>query len=55
MTDVGFSYMMLRRYADAIRAFTHILYFLQRLKGYHTRGYQFDAVRAVRQRYEASR
>ncbi|MBW0477317.1 hypothetical protein O181_017032 [Austropuccinia psidii MF-1] len=41
---VSFSYIMLRRYPDAIRALTHILYFLQRLKGYHTRGYQFDAI-----------
>ncbi|KAG0143912.1 hypothetical protein CROQUDRAFT_48132 [Cronartium quercuum f. sp. fusiforme G11] len=41
---VAFSYIMLRRYPDAIRALTHILYFLQRLKGYHTRGYQFDAI-----------
>lgn len=41
---VAFSYIMLRRYPDATRSLTHILYFLQRLKGYHTRGYQFDAV-----------
>ncbi|KNZ62371.1 eukaryotic translation initiation factor 3 subunit L [Puccinia sorghi] len=41
---VAFSYIMLRRYPDATRSLTHILYFLQRLKGYHTRGYQFDAI-----------
>ncbi|KAI8443734.1 eukaryotic translation initiation factor 3 subunit 6 [Phakopsora pachyrhizi] len=41
---VAFSYLMLRRYPDAIRALAHILYFLQRLKGYHTRGYQFEAI-----------
>ncbi|POW17952.1 hypothetical protein PSTT_00176 [Puccinia striiformis] len=41
---VAFSYIMLRRYPDATRSLTHILYFLQRLKGYHTRGYQYDAI-----------
>ncbi|KAI8453598.1 eukaryotic translation initiation factor 3 subunit 6 [Phakopsora pachyrhizi] len=35
---------MRRKYPDAIRALAHVLYFLQGLKGYHTRGYQFEAV-----------
>jgi len=41
---VGFSYMMLRRYPDAIRAFSHILVFIMRLKQYHTRSYQYDQI-----------
>ena len=30
---VGFAYMMMRRYADAIRSFSNILLFIQRTKG----------------------
>ncbi|EDP45452.1 hypothetical protein MGL_0441 [Malassezia globosa CBS 7966] len=41
---VGFSYMMMRRYPDAIRAFTHILVFITRLRQYHTRSYQYDSI-----------
>ncbi|CAJ0629834.1 6026_t:CDS:10 [Entrophospora sp. SA101] len=41
---VGFSYMMMRRYADAIRVFSHILLFITRTKMYHTRYYQFDQI-----------
>ncbi|CAG8451033.1 5274_t:CDS:10 [Paraglomus occultum] len=41
---VGFAYMMMRRYADAIRAFSHILVFITRTKMYHTRSYQFDQI-----------
>jgi translation initiation factor 3 subunit L len=41
---VGFSYMMMRRYADAIKAFSTVLTFIQRTKQYHTRSYQFDQV-----------
>lgn len=41
---VGFAYMMMRRYSDAIKAFAHILLFIQRTKQYHTRSYQYDAV-----------
>jgi len=41
---VGFAYMMMRRYADAIRVFSHILLFITRTKMYHTRYYQFDQV-----------
>ncbi|KAI8817716.1 RNA polymerase I-associated factor PAF67-domain-containing protein [Fimicolochytrium jonesii] len=41
---VGFAYMMMRRYSDAIKAFAHILLFVSRTKQYHTRSYQFDAI-----------
>jgi translation initiation factor 3 subunit L len=44
---VGFSYLMMRRYADAIRAFSTVLTFIQRTKQYHTRSYQFDQVRVT--------
>ena len=41
---VGFAYMMMRRYHDAIKAFCHILLFVQRTNQYHTRTYQYDAI-----------
>jgi hypothetical protein len=41
---VGFCYMMLRRYHDAIRAFVTVLNFIVRMRGYHTRSYQYDQV-----------
>lgn len=41
---VGFAYMMLRRYPDAIKSFTHILIFTMRLRQYHTRSYQYDQI-----------
>ncbi|KAG2229543.1 RNA polymerase I-associated factor PAF67-domain-containing protein [Thamnidium elegans] len=41
---VGFAYMMLRRYADAIKAFSTVLSFIQRTKQYHSRSYQFDQI-----------
>ncbi|CAO3653912.1 unnamed protein product [Cunninghamella echinulata] len=41
---VGFAYMMMRRYADAIKAFSNILSFIQRTKQYHSRSYQFDQI-----------
>lgn len=40
---VGFCYMMLRRYADAIKTFSHILLFISRTKNIN-RSAQFDAV-----------
>jgi translation initiation factor 3 subunit L len=40
---VGFSYMMLRRYNDAIKAFTHILIYVSRTKNFHKNA-QFDSV-----------
>ncbi|KAJ3005511.1 UNVERIFIED_CONTAM: hypothetical protein HDU68_004580, partial [Siphonaria sp. JEL0065] len=41
---VGFSYMMMRRWSDAIKAFTHILLFISRTKQYHSRSYQFEVI-----------
>lgn len=40
---VGFSYMMLGRYADAIKSFSHILLFISRTKNIN-RSAQFDTV-----------
>ncbi|ORY47734.1 hypothetical protein BCR33DRAFT_714808 [Rhizoclosmatium globosum] len=41
---VGFSYLMMRRYSDAIKAFTHILLFISRTKQYHSRSYQYEVI-----------
>ncbi|KAJ3133520.1 Eukaryotic translation initiation factor 3 subunit L [Physocladia obscura] len=41
---VGFAYLMMRRYADAIKAFTHILLFISRTKQYHSRSYQYEVI-----------
>jgi len=42
---VGFAYMMMRRYADAIRTFSNILLYIQRTKGlFQTRTYQNDQI-----------
>ncbi|TPX77480.1 hypothetical protein CcCBS67573_g01269 [Chytriomyces confervae] len=41
---VGFSYMMMRRYSDAIKAFAHILLFISRTKQYHVRSYQHEVI-----------
>ncbi|KAG0052632.1 hypothetical protein BGZ83_002348 [Gryganskiella cystojenkinii] len=41
---VGFAYMMMRRYADAIKAFSHILVFINRTKQYHARSIQHDPI-----------
>ena len=40
---VGFSYMMLRRYADAIRMFSHILVYVSRTKNFQKNA-QYDSV-----------
>ncbi|PWN48427.1 hypothetical protein IE53DRAFT_389382 [Violaceomyces palustris] len=50
---VGFAYMMLRRYPDAIKAFTHILVFIMRLRQYHTRSYQYDQINKTADRMYA--
>lgn len=43
---VGFAYLMMRRYADAIRTFSHILLYVQRTKPlYQAKTYQNDQVR----------
>ncbi|XP_065065607.1 LOW QUALITY PROTEIN: eukaryotic translation initiation factor 3 subunit L-like [Rhopilema esculentum] len=40
---VGFAYMMMRRYQDAIRSFTNILLYIQRAKSLtQSKSYQFD-------------
>lgn len=42
---VGFSYMMMRRYSDAIRTFSNILVYLQRTKPiYHYRTFQTELI-----------
>ncbi|EKM77681.1 hypothetical protein AGABI1DRAFT_114981 [Agaricus bisporus var. burnettii JB137-S8] len=41
---VGFCYIMLRRYPDAIRTFVTILNFILRMRQYHTRSYQYDQI-----------
>ncbi|KAJ2617689.1 hypothetical protein H4S08_000197 [Coemansia sp. RSA 1365] len=41
---VGFAYMMMGRYADAMQAFVHILTFVTRTKHYHQRSHQYDTV-----------
>jgi len=39
---MGFSYMMMRRYSDAIRTFTEVLSFLSRTRQFYTASYQYD-------------
>ncbi|KAF5354336.1 hypothetical protein D9756_007320 [Leucocoprinus leucothites] len=41
---VGFCYIMLKRYPDAIRTFVTILNFIMRMRQYHTRSYQYDQI-----------
>merc|ERR1711962_496694 len=42
---VGFAYMMMRRYADAIRTFSNILLYIQRTRAmFQTRNYQNDQI-----------
>jgi len=41
---VGFSYLMSRRYVDAIKTFSSILFYIGRTKQYHTRSYQYDQI-----------
>ncbi|KAJ7254669.1 eukaryotic translation initiation factor 3 subunit 6 [Mycena haematopus] len=41
---VGFCYIMLRRYPDAIRTFVSILNWIIRMRQYHTRSYQYDQI-----------
>merc|ERR1712087_37525 len=42
--SVGFSYLMSRRYVDAIKTFSSILFYIGRTKQYHTRSYQYDQI-----------
>lgn len=39
---LGFSYLMLRRYVDAVKTFASILAFRSRAKPFHSRSYQAD-------------
>ncbi|XP_002736781.1 eukaryotic translation initiation factor 3 subunit L [Saccoglossus kowalevskii] len=42
---VGFAYMMMRRYQDAIRSFANILLYIQRTKQmFQTKSYQYDMI-----------
>lgn len=41
---VGFAYLMSRRYVDAIKTFSNILFYIGRTKQYHTRSYQYDQI-----------
>tara|TARA_B110001452_G_scaffold266064_1_gene272009 strand:- start:617 stop:1897 length:1281 start_codon:yes stop_codon:yes gene_type:complete len=41
---VGFAYLMLRRYADATKTFSSILFYIGRTKQYHTRSYQYEQI-----------
>ncbi|KAJ5408055.1 Eukaryotic translation initiation factor 3 subunit L [Penicillium cosmopolitanum] len=41
---VGFSYMMMRRYGDAIRMFSHILVYVSRTKNFQKGGNGYDAI-----------
>jgi len=41
----GFVYMMTRRFPEAIRTFSNILIYVSRIKAFHTKSYQQDAVR----------
>lgn len=41
---VGFSYMMMRRYADAIRTFSHILVYVSRTKNFQKGRESYDAI-----------
>ncbi|KAI0030086.1 eukaryotic translation initiation factor 3 subunit 6 [Vararia minispora EC-137] len=50
---VGFCYIMLRRYPDAIRTFVTILNFILRMRQYHTRSYQYDQINKTADRMYA--
>jgi len=41
---LGFSYLMMRRYVDAIKTFSNILLYINRTKQYHTRSYQYEQI-----------
>jgi translation initiation factor 3 subunit L len=41
---LGFSYLMMRRYVDAIKALSNILLYINRTKQYHTRSYQYEQI-----------
>jgi len=41
---VGFCYMMMRRYSDAIKSFSHILLYVARTKNFHNKNAQFESI-----------
>ncbi|OAJ40717.1 hypothetical protein BDEG_24422 [Batrachochytrium dendrobatidis JEL423] len=41
---IGFAYLMMRRYTDAIKMFANILNFVSRTKHYHNRSYQYEMI-----------
>jgi len=41
---LGFCYLIVRRYADAIRTFSHILLYISRTEHHHTRSYQHEQI-----------
>uniref|UniRef100_A0A7S0ZKV5 Eukaryotic translation initiation factor 3 subunit L n=1 Tax=Timspurckia oligopyrenoides TaxID=708627 RepID=A0A7S0ZKV5_9RHOD len=41
---MGFAFLMLRRYEDAVRVFSTTLMHIGRIKQYHTRSYQYDQI-----------
>jgi len=41
---MGFAYLMMRRYSDAIRSFGDILVFLSKMSGVNSKSYQFEAM-----------
>ena len=41
---VGWAYLMLRRYQDAIKTFSNILFYIARTKQYHTRSFQYEQI-----------
>eukprot|EP01098_Paradermamoeba_levis_P011213 TRINITY_DN478_c0_g1_i2.p1 TRINITY_DN478_c0_g1~~TRINITY_DN478_c0_g1_i2.p1 ORF type:complete len:575 (-),score=214.50 TRINITY_DN478_c0_g1_i2:61-1737(-) len=41
---MGFSYLMVKRYADAVRTFTTILLYINRTKQYHCRSCQWEQI-----------
>jgi len=41
---VGWAYLMTRRYTDAIKTFSNILFYIGRTKQYHTRSYQYEQI-----------
>jgi len=50
---VGFCFIMLRRYLDALRTFVSILNFILRMRQYHTRSYQYDQINRTADRMYA--
>ena len=50
---VGFCYLMLRRYPDAIRTFVAVLNLILRMRQFHTRSYQYDQINKTADRMYA--